>query len=68
MIVPQQDDGWEQNPIGIWLALPNINALVRSVVVAPEADPSFLEAVRGLCKRYDLKAPVKLSKLSQVPV
>lgn len=68
VIVPQQDDGWEQNPIGIWLALPNINALVRSVVVAPEADPSFLEAVRGLCKRYDLKAPVKLSKLSQVPV
>lgn len=67
-VVVPQNDGWEKNPNGIWLALPNIDALVRSIIVAPESDPSFLEAVRGLCKRYDLKAPVRLSKLSQVLV
>lgn len=38
VIVPQQGDGWEKNPIGIRLALPNLDALIRSVVVAPEAD------------------------------
>ena len=68
VVVPQQDDGWEANPVGIWLALPTVDELVRSVVVAPEADPSFLEAVRELCKRYGLKAPVRLSTLSKVPV
>jgi len=68
VIVPQQGNGWETNPIGIWLALPSVNSLVRSVVVAPEAESNFLEAVRELCKRYDLKAPVRRSKLSLVPV
>lgn len=68
VVVPQQADGWENNPIGMRLALPSVDALVRSVVVAPEADPNFLEAVRELCKRYDLKAPVRRSTLSLVPV
>lgn len=68
LVVPQQEDGWEKNPIGVRLALPSVDALIRSVVVAPEADPDFLEAVRELCKRYDLKAPVKRSMLSFVPV
>jgi len=68
VIVPQQDDGWEKNPIGVRLALPSVDALVRSVVVAPDADPNFLKAVRDLCKRYYLKAPVKRSMLSLVPV
>ena len=67
IIVPQQEDGWETNPIGLRLALPSVDALVRSVVVAPEADPSFLEDVRELCKRYGLKAPVRRSMLSLVP-
>lgn len=68
VVVPQQDDGWEANPLGIWLGLPSVDSLVRSVVVAPEADPSFLEAVRELCKRYGLKAPVRRSMLSLIPV
>jgi hypothetical protein len=68
IIVPQQGDGWETNPIGIRLTLPNLDALIRSVVVAPEADPKFLEAVRELCKRYGLKAPVRRSMLSLLPV
>ena len=68
IVVPQQDDGWETNPIGIWLTLPSVDLLVRSVIVSPEVEPSFLDAVRELCNRYDLKAPVRRSKLSLVPV
>lgn len=67
IVVPQQETGWESNPIKIKLSLPNVDALVRSVVVAPEADESFLESVRDLCRRYGLKAPVRRSMLSTVP-
>ena len=67
VIIPQQEDGWESNPIGIRLNLPSVDALVRSVVLAPEADSSFIEAVRELCKRYGLKAPVRKSMLAFVP-
>ncbi|ALQ50423.1 hypothetical protein ATY38_03740 [Nitrosomonas ureae] len=67
VIVPQQEDGWEKNPIEVRLALPSVDTLVRGVIVAPEADSNFLEAVRELCKRYDLKAPVKRSRLSTYP-
>lgn len=68
VIVPQQEDGWEKNPIEVRLPLPSVDALVRSVVVAPEADSNFLKAVRDLCKRYKLKAPVKRSRLSLIPI
>lgn len=68
IILPQQDAGWEDNPMGIRLAVPDLDALVRSVVVAPEGDLSFLEAVRELCKRYGLSAPVRRSALSLMPV
>lgn len=68
VIVPQQGEGWEANPIGIRLTLPSVDALVRSVVVAPEAEASFLDAVRELCRRYGLKAPVRRSMLSLIPV
>lgn len=46
----------------------DLNVLVRSVVVAPEADNEFFEAVSGLCKRYGLNAPVRRSKLYFVPI
>lgn len=68
VIVPQQEDGWEENPMGIRLSLPNLDVLVRSVVVAPEADLNFLQAIRELCKRYGLSAPVRRSMLSFAPV
>lgn len=67
-VVLPQHDNLEANPIGQWMPLPNVDTLVRSVVVAPEAEPSFLEAVRDLCKRYDLKAPVRRSKLSLISI
>jgi hypothetical protein len=68
VILPQQDAGWEENPMGIRLAIPDLNTLVRSIVVAPEADSVFTEAIAELCKRYGLSAPVRRSMLSLVPV
>jgi hypothetical protein len=68
IIIPQQEVGWEENPMGIRLPIPDLNDLVRSIVVAPEADTGFLEAVRDLCRRYGLSAPVRRSMLSLMPV
>ena len=68
LLVPQQDDGWEENPISIRLPLSSPDALVRSIVVAPEADPNFVDQVGELCRRYGLKAPVRRSTLSLMPV
>jgi hypothetical protein len=68
LLVPQQNDGWEANPISIRLPLSSPDALVRSIVIAPEADPNFVDQVRDLCKRYGLKAPVRRSMLSLMPV
>jgi len=68
VIVPQQDDGWESNPIELRLSVPDLDILVRSIVVAPEASSEFYEAIKDLCLRYGLKAPVRRSKLAYVPV
>jgi hypothetical protein len=68
VIVPQQEDGWEFNPLSLRLCVPDLNLFVRSVVVAPESGDDFLEVVRELCSRYGLRAPVRRSKLALVPV
>jgi hypothetical protein len=66
IVVPQLDRT-ELNPSGIKLQINDLNSLVRSVVVAPEADQSFVEAVADLCKKYGLNAPVRRSALAFVP-
>ncbi|GLT24278.1 MAG: hypothetical protein L6Q69_17635 [Zoogloea sp.] len=67
LIVPQEADR-QSNPMSLRLKVPNLETLVSGVVVAPEADEEFYEAVKELCRRYDLKAPVRRSKLTGVPV
>lgn len=67
IIVPAQNEGWEQNPIGARLPVLNLNDLVRSIVVAPEADEHFKRSVEDLCRKYELHAPVRRSKLSVIP-
>ena len=67
VIVPAQNEGWEDNPIGLRVPVPSLDELVRSVVVAPEADRHFKQAVEDLCRKYGLQAPVRRSKLSVVP-
>lgn len=68
IIVPQQSDPWEANPIALRLPIGNLDELVRSVVVAPEAENEYFDAIKGLCSRYGLRSPVRRSKLSLVPV
>ena len=67
VIVPAQNDGWEKNPMGLRLPVPNLNVLVRSIVVAPEADQQFKHAIEDLCRKYHLHAPVRSSILSVIP-
>lgn len=67
LIIPRQGATWESNPMGIRLPLQNFSDLIRSVVVAPESEPWFLEGVRDLCNKYKLAAPVRQSKLAVVP-
>ena len=68
IVVPQQGENWESNPLSLRLLIPNLDTLVRSVVVAPEAGNEFFEAVRSLCSRYGLRAPVRRSRLALVSV
>jgi hypothetical protein len=68
VLIPQQGSYWEANPIDLRLPVPNLDMLVRNIVVAPESGPEFFEAVKGLCSQYGLSAPVRRSKLALVPV
>lgn len=68
LIVPRQGKNWESNPSGIRLPIPKLSDLVRSVVVAPEAEDWFFDAVSDLCLRYELGAPVRRSKLAFMPI
>ena len=58
-VIISRQESHETNPMGIRLSLPNLDTLIRSVVVAPEAEESYFEAVKDLCKRYGLSAPSK---------
>jgi hypothetical protein len=68
IIVPQQGENWEANPISIRLPVKDLDGLIRSIVVAPEAEYEYFEAIKTLCLRYDLRSPVRRSKLAFVPV
>ena len=68
VLVPQQDGNLESNPMGLRLPVPSLEVLVRSIVVAPESTPEFYDAVKNLCSRYGLRAPVRRSRLALVPV
>jgi hypothetical protein len=68
LIVPQQGETWEENPIALRLPVEKLDQLVLSVIVAPEADNEFFDAVRGLCSRYGLRSPVRRSRLTLVPI
>lgn len=68
LIVPRQGENWERNPTGIRLPISNLNDLVSDVVVAPEADEWFLNAIIDLCDRYELNVSVNRSELAFIPV
>ncbi len=59
--------GWRRNTMGLRLPIPYLDAFIRSVVVAPEAESWFIDAVKGLCQKYNLKSPVRRSTLALLP-
>lgn len=68
LIVPRQGKGREDNPPFLRLPLAHPGDLVRSVVVAPEAEDWFFDAVNDLSRRYGLDAPVHRSKLASMRI
>lgn len=65
MVTPHQEG--QERSMGIGLKMKSVDSLVRSIVLAPEADDTFVEAVTDLCRRYGVQAPVRRSKLSFIP-
>lgn len=68
LIVPQQGDGWESNPIGLRLPVPDLSRFIRAVVVSPESSPEVVEVIKGVTSKYGLKSTVLLSNLAKVVV
>lgn len=66
-VVPQQGPGWQGNPEELRLPVENLNSLIRSVVVAPEAKPWFFDLVMDVTRKYGVTKPVRRSKLSFMP-
>lgn len=64
VLVPEQGEGWEDNAPALRLPIPDLNALVRSIVVAPEASEEFKDSVEDLCRKHGLTAPVRWSALA----
>ncbi len=68
IIIPRQGKDWEKNHPYIRLPVQNLGDLVRSVVVAPEAEDWFFDAIYDLSRKYELNAPVRRSKLAFMTV
>lgn len=67
IIVPKQDEGWERNPMSLRMSVSNIESLIQSVIVAPEAGTWFYELVKDLSRKYNISAPIIRSKLTTLP-
>ena len=66
IIVPRQADDWERNPDGLRLPLGDLNALVHSVIVSPEAKDWFYELVEDVTNRYGVSSPVRRSNITSL--
>jgi hypothetical protein len=67
IVVPKQDEDWKNNPPELRLPVHDLNALLRSVVVAPEAGGWFYELVRDVSRKYGVAVPVRRSQLTSLP-
>ena len=66
-IVVSRSSDWKSNPSGIRLPLGDLNEVIRSIVVAPEAAPWFFELVEDVTRKYGVRMPVRRSKLTELP-
>jgi len=67
LVVPRTGRYWKRNPVGLRLPVSDLNFFVRSIVLAPEAERWFIDAVQGLCSSYGLTSPVRCSVLAKLP-
>ena len=67
IIVSRQGDEWENNPPSIRLSSGDLNDLICSVVVSPEAETWFFDLVEDVSRRYGVSSPVRRSKLTYLP-
>lgn len=66
-IVVSRARTWKSNAAGIRPPLGDLNKVIRSVVVAPEAAPWFFELVEDVTRKYGVSRPVRRSKLTELP-
>lgn len=66
-IIVSRQRGWQSNPPGIRLPLGQLNEIIRSIVVAPEAAPWFFDLVEDVTRKYGISSPVRRSKLTELP-
>lgn len=67
IIVPRQEGDWQNNPPDIRLPIGDLNSMIRSVVVAPEAEAWFFDLVEDVTRKYGVRSPVRRSKLTKLP-
>lgn len=58
---------WKENAEGMLRSLGNLDDLITSVTVAPDAGGWFIDLVRDVSSRYGLKASVRPSQLASLP-
>lgn len=63
----QSDYSKNVNEAGLWIGM-DLSDLLDAIFVSPDADPWFLEVVRGVVERYGLKVPVLPSSLNETPI
>jgi hypothetical protein len=66
-VILSEQENWHKNLTGMKLSVGELDDLITSVVVAPEAECWFLDIVKDLTAKYGLKAPVKKSQLASLP-
>ena len=67
VIVSRHRGEWQKNPIDFRLPIPSLSDFIRGVVVAPEAEDWYFEAVQAITRRFGLPTPVHRSKLTWLP-
>ena len=50
-----------------FIPVSDLDVLLRSIVVSPEAEPWFVELIQDVCRKYKVSAPVRRSKLAFLP-
>lgn len=64
LIVSRQGKNWVRNPPSIRLPISSLEELICNVIVAPEAEDWFLDAINDMCERYEFVATVSKSQLA----